>query len=232
MPESLNNVARTIWGANATALNTYSNFVPNNAIDGDDTTQWIALNYVVGQYIQIDLGQVRSISQYRILWASNIASSVNLQSSPDGSTWTTRDTHGGINTELDTGYLTLAAGPYAFRYWRLLCNGPVVAGSPGNGNSPQIFTLELIATGLNPVARDTQESVDVLISPTIANVRSTQVVVEGLLNPVTSNIRTTQVVTEALVNVTSENLRFTQVVLEVLWIKSGSGSVYATILGF
>ncbi|WP_271189002.1 cellulose binding domain-containing protein [Dactylosporangium matsuzakiense] len=59
-----------------------------NAVDGDRGTRWSS-SYTDPQWIQVDLGAVRPVRQVILRWEAAYARSYEVQTSADGTTWTT-----------------------------------------------------------------------------------------------------------------------------------------------
>jgi hypothetical protein len=77
------------------------------AFDGDLTgTRWSS-QFSDPQWIQVDLGQVATLSQIKLYWEAAYATAFQLQASTDGTTWTTLQTvtggAGGTQTYTVTG---------------------------------------------------------------------------------------------------------------------------------
>lgn len=234
------NVAdKNISGVVASAFNYYDGYVPTNAIDGTWTepSRWVGADWNAGQYFKVDLGQSRSIDQWRVYQTRNSAGNdglglagdghpatyapnLKLQSSPDNSTWTDRHTLTGLTAQ-DTGYLTIPSGPFSARYWRILITGG------GPGNSPEFYEVELLATGLNPTVRLSQEPVEVVIEPSSGKVRLSQEPVEVVIQPSSQRVRLSQEVVEAVILPTSGQVRVSQFVVEVLTVLPKGARSYA-----
>jgi hypothetical protein len=76
-------------GKPATASSTESAAFPaSNAVDGDATTRWSSA-FSDPQWLQVDLGSTATISQVTLQWEAAFASGFQIQTSPDGTTWTT-----------------------------------------------------------------------------------------------------------------------------------------------
>ncbi|HEY9155270.1 MAG TPA: discoidin domain-containing protein, partial [Opitutaceae bacterium] len=101
----------------ATASSTESNSYPaSNAFDGDMTTRWSSA-YSDNQYIQVDLGGNYNINEVKLSWEAAYASHFQIQTSVDGSSWTTvQDVIG--NTSTSNDYTGLGA---TGRYVRINC---------------------------------------------------------------------------------------------------------------
>jgi len=61
---------------------------PSNATDGDISTRW-ASDWSDPQWLQVDLGSVQSFDHLELAWEAGYAKSYQVQTSSDGSTWTT-----------------------------------------------------------------------------------------------------------------------------------------------
>lgn len=59
-----------------------------NAIDGDPTTRW-ASDWSDAQTLTVDLGSAKSVARAILRWESAYGSSYKIETSADGSTWTT-----------------------------------------------------------------------------------------------------------------------------------------------
>ncbi|MFC6016735.1 ThuA domain-containing protein [Plantactinospora solaniradicis] len=65
-----------------------STHVAANAVDGNGGTRWGSL-YTDPQWISVDLGAVRTVDRVRLAWEAAYARAYQIQTSTDGSTWTT-----------------------------------------------------------------------------------------------------------------------------------------------
>ena len=80
------NIAR---GKTATASSAESAAFPaSNATDGDITTRWSS-GFSDPQWLQVDLGQATPISHVTLTWEAACAKAYQLQTSNDGTNWTT-----------------------------------------------------------------------------------------------------------------------------------------------
>lgn len=61
-------------------------FPPSNVTDGSTATRW-ASDWADPQWVQVDLGQVRSFNRVQLIWEGAYARSYRLEASDDGSTW-------------------------------------------------------------------------------------------------------------------------------------------------
>ncbi|MGW6934996.1 discoidin domain-containing protein [Lentzea sp. NPDC054927] len=86
-----------------------------NAVDGDPTTRWASLEGVDPQWIAVDLGSTATISKVKLNWEVAYASEYKIQTSSDGSSWSTKKTLTGQNGGIDETSLT-ASGRYVRIY--------------------------------------------------------------------------------------------------------------------
>ncbi|MBV1855183.1 discoidin domain-containing protein [Catellatospora sp. NEAU-YM18] len=76
-------------GKPATASSTETvNFPAPYAVDGDAATRWSSL-YSDPQWLRIDLGAGYTISRVKLVWENAYGRAYQVQTSPDGTTWTT-----------------------------------------------------------------------------------------------------------------------------------------------
>jgi beta-glucosidase len=76
-------------GRPATASSTESSLYPAaNAVDGNPSTRWSS-QFTDPQWIQVDLGSVQTIDRVHLVWEAAYASAYQIQTSTDGTTWTT-----------------------------------------------------------------------------------------------------------------------------------------------
>jgi hypothetical protein len=59
-----------------------------NAVDNNSTTRWGSA-YADPQWISVDLGATYNFSRVRLNWEAAYAKAYQIQTSPDGTTWTT-----------------------------------------------------------------------------------------------------------------------------------------------
>ena len=62
--------------------------LPAYAVDGDHGTRW-ASEWVDTAWVQVDLGSVQSFDHVQLAWEAAYATAYTVQTSTDGSTWTT-----------------------------------------------------------------------------------------------------------------------------------------------
>jgi hypothetical protein len=76
-------------GQPATASSTENaSFPASNAVDGNTSTRWSSA-FSDPQWLQVDLGATATISQVVLQWEAAYATAFQIQTSPDGTTWTT-----------------------------------------------------------------------------------------------------------------------------------------------
>ncbi|MEO3814266.1 ThuA domain-containing protein [Sphaerisporangium sp. B11E5] len=110
----------------ATASSTESGAYPaSNAVDASTTTRWSSA-FSDPQWIQVDLGATYTVNRVRLVWEAAYATAYQIQTSPNGSTWSTaRSVTGGNggednNTGLSAStryvriYGTTRATPYGY----------------------------------------------------------------------------------------------------------------------
>jgi chitodextrinase len=112
------NAADTLLSANkptATSSVEAETFGGANAVDGDPTTRWASLEGVDPQWIAVDLGGAATISKVKINWEAAYASEYKIQTSSDGSAWSTKKTLTAQNGGVDETAVT-ASGRYVRIY--------------------------------------------------------------------------------------------------------------------
>ena len=116
-------------------------FPASNAVDGNTGTRWSSA-FSDPQWLEVDLGASASISQVVLQWEAAYATAFQIQTSPDGTTWTsiysTTTGTGGTQTLNVTGtgrYVrmdgTARATQYGYSLWEFQVYG--TAGSGGGG---------------------------------------------------------------------------------------------------
>ncbi|WP_308102676.1 discoidin domain-containing protein [Lentzea sp. CC55] len=112
-----------------------------NAVDGSSTTRWASLEGVDPQWIAVDLGGNATISRVKLNWEAAYASEYKIQTSSDGSSWSTKKTLTGQNGGIDdvavstSGryvriYGTKRGTSYGYSLWEI-----EVWGSTANGDT-------------------------------------------------------------------------------------------------
>jgi hypothetical protein len=124
-----------------TASSTESAAYPaSNAVDGNTGTRWSSA-FSDPQWLQVDLGSSQSICQVTLNWEAAYATAFQIQTSPDGTNWTTiystTTGTGGTQTLNVTGtgryvrmYGTARATPYGYSLWEF---GVFTTGGGGGG---------------------------------------------------------------------------------------------------
>jgi hypothetical protein len=131
----------------ATASSTESAAFPATAaVDGDTGTRWSSA-FSDPQWLRIDLGETRSISQVVLSWEAAYGTAFQIQVSGDGSTWTTIYSTtagtGGTQTLDVTGngryirlYGTARATGYGYSLWEFSVYGDTGTEPPPPGTTP------------------------------------------------------------------------------------------------
>ncbi|GMA24626.1 hypothetical protein GCM10025864_23850 [Luteimicrobium album] len=110
-------------------------YVASKAVDGDGSTRW-ASQQSDDQWIKVDLGSTATIDHLVIDWEAAYGKAFTVQTSDDGSAWTTVATV----TNGSGGNQTVAA-PGSGRYVRLAFT------QRGTGYGYSIFSLHVFGTG-------------------------------------------------------------------------------------
>src|SRR5258706_2649063 len=134
-PTNTPSATATLSGSNlalnkpaTSSSNENSSLTPNLAVDGNTGTRWSSA-FSDPQWIQVDLGATTSINRVRLNWEAAYATAYQIQTSNDGSSWTTIYSTTSGNGGLDdlTGlsgsgryvrmYGTTRATPYGDSLW-------------------------------------------------------------------------------------------------------------------
>jgi hypothetical protein len=108
-------------------------FPAGNATDGDTATRWSSA-FSDPQWLEVDLGSTADISQVVLQWEAAYATAFQIQTSPDGTNWTTvystTTGTGGTQTLGVTGtgryvrmYGTARGTPYGYSLWEFQVYG-------------------------------------------------------------------------------------------------------------
>jgi hypothetical protein len=128
----------------ATASSTENAGTPaSNAVDGNTGTRWSSA-FSDPQWLQVDLGSSQSICQVTLNWEAAYATAFQIQTSPDGSAWTsiysTTTGTGGTQTLNVSGtgryvrmYGTARATAYGYSLWEFGVS--TTSGGGGGGNT-------------------------------------------------------------------------------------------------
>ena len=85
------------------------------AVDGNTTTRWSSL-FADPQWIYVDLGSTYNINRVKVTWEAAYASAYRIETSADGSQWTTIKTITGNTTTVNDHPELTAAGRYVRIY--------------------------------------------------------------------------------------------------------------------
>jgi len=154
-------------GRPTTASSTENTTFPaSNATDGNASTRWSSA-FSDPQWIQVDLGQSYNISHVTLDWEAAYGKAYQIQTSADGSSWTTiystTTGDGGADDLAVTGigryirmYGTARGTPYGYSLYDFKVNG-TAAGSGGGGGTGGVISLrahannEYVTAGTNPL---------------------------------------------------------------------------------
>jgi chitinase len=121
------------------------------ATDGNSSTRWSSL-FSDPQWIQVDLGSSYNVTQVTLSWEAAYGRSFQIQTSPDGSAWTTifstTTGAGGIQTLNVTGtgryvrmYGTARGTAYGYSLWDFGIQGTPASGGGGGISSSAWYTV-------------------------------------------------------------------------------------------
>jgi hypothetical protein len=123
------------------------------AVDGNPTTRWSSAA-ADPQWLQVDLGAARTLCQVTLTWEAAYARAYQIQTSTDGTTWTTgyATTTGDGGTDVvtvgGTGryvrvYGTGRATAYGYSLWEFAVNTTGGSTIPGGGSlGPNVLTFD------------------------------------------------------------------------------------------
>jgi hypothetical protein len=132
-------------GQPATASSIQSSSYPaSNAVDGNLSTRWSSA-FSNPQWLQVDLGASASVSKVVLYWEAAYGKAFQIQTSPDGTNWTTIYSTtagtGGTQTLNITGtgryvrmYGTQRATGYGYSLWEFQVYGTIAGGGCGTAN--------------------------------------------------------------------------------------------------
>jgi hypothetical protein len=144
-------------GKTATASSTESaTYAASAAVDGSTTTRWSSA-FSDPQWLQVDLGSTDTISQVVLNWEAAYATSYQIQTSTDATTWTTiystTSSSGGSQTLTVTGtgryirlYGTARATAYGYSLWEFQVYGSTATTTCGTTNAAQGSTATASST--------------------------------------------------------------------------------------
>ncbi|MCO5995268.1 discoidin domain-containing protein [Actinoallomurus rhizosphaericola] len=143
-------------GRPATASSTEnSGTTASNAVDGDTGTRWSSA-FSDPQWLQVDLGSSQSICQVVLQWETAAGKAYQIQTSPDGNTWTTiystTTGQGGTETLNVSGtgryvrmYGTARTTGYGYSLWEFVVHTASGGGGtlPGGGDlGPNVYVFD------------------------------------------------------------------------------------------
>lgn len=108
-------------GAAITVDSVYQNdptYAANYAIDGDDSTRWASAVNAGTHWLQVDLGEVKSVNQVQINWESAYGRNYTVSASVDGTNWQTMVT---ITGNTNAGLMSHSFNTVSARYLLLNC---------------------------------------------------------------------------------------------------------------
>jgi F5/8 type C domain-containing protein len=145
-PGSVSTAAAASCGTTNIALNKTAtasslenaSFPASAAVDGNTGTRWSSA-FSDPQWLEVDLGSAQSICQVTLDWETAYGKAFQIQTSADGSTWTTiystTSGTGGTQTLPVTGtgryirmYGTVRGTPYGYSLWEFQVYGPASGG--------------------------------------------------------------------------------------------------------
>ena len=129
-----------------------SSFPASAAVDGNTGTRWSSA-FSDPQWLEVDLGASQTICEVTLNWEAAYATAFQIQTSPDGTTWTsiysTTTGTGGTQTLSVSGtgryirmYGTARATPYGYSLWEFgvyTTTGGTSGGGGGSGAPPASF---------------------------------------------------------------------------------------------
>jgi hypothetical protein len=157
-------------GQPATASSTQSaSFPASAAVDGNTGTRWSSA-FSDPQWLQVDLGSTASISQVVLQWETAYATAFQIQTSPDGTNWTTiystTTGTGGTQTLNVTGtgryvrmYGTARATQYGYSLWEFQVYG-TAGGSTSCGSTDAALNQPATASSLENSSFPASAAVD------------------------------------------------------------------------
>jgi hypothetical protein len=144
-------------GQPATASSTENaSFPASAAVDGNTGTRWSSA-FADPQWLEVDLGSTATVSQVVLQWEAAYATAFQIQTSPDGTNWTTiystTTGAGGTQTLNVTGtgryvrmYGTKRATQYGYSLWEFQVYGSASGSGGGSSCNPTDAALNHPAT--------------------------------------------------------------------------------------
>ncbi len=140
------------------------------AVDGNLGTRWSSA-FSDPQWLEVDLGSTQTICQVTLNWEAAYATAFQIQTSPDGSTWTsiysTTTGTGGTQTLNVTGsgryirmYGTARATQYGYSLWEFSIYGPAGSGGGTCGTTNVALNKTATASSLENAGDPASAAVD------------------------------------------------------------------------
>jgi len=155
--------ANIAQGKPATASSVQDGSLPAaDAVDGNTATRWSSA-FSDPQWLQVDLGQTYNISHVTLNWEAAYARAFQIQTSNDGTMWTTiystTTGTGGVQDLAVTGtgryirmYGTARATQYGYSLWEFSVNGSPATGSGTLLSQGRPATASSLENGSFPAA--------------------------------------------------------------------------------
>ena len=145
-------------------------FPAQDAVDGNLGTRWSSA-FSDPQWLEVDLGSTQSICQVVLNWENAYGKAFQIQTSPDGSTWTTiystSTGTGGTQTLNVTGsgryirmYGTARGTQYGYSLWEFQVYGPASGGGGTCGTTNIALNKTATASSLENAGFPAQDAVD------------------------------------------------------------------------
>ncbi|WBQ08660.1 discoidin domain-containing protein [Kribbella sp. CA-293567] len=148
----------------ATASTTESSgFAPKYAVDGSTTTRWASREGSDAEWIQVDLGASANLTRIKLNWEAAYGKGYRVQTSANGTTWTTVHTtttgNGGLDEIPVSGSaryvridLTKRGTAYGYSLWEFEVYGTADDGGgttpPGGGSTVDVSTAAQLQSAL------------------------------------------------------------------------------------
>ncbi|WP_329177517.1 galactose-binding domain-containing protein [Streptomyces sp. NBC_01477] len=142
--------------------NESATFPASNATDGDITTRWSS-GFSDPQWLQVDLGQNYNVNHATLTWEAAAASAYQLQTSTDGTNWTTvytnnnspadiQDTNLSVTARYVRVYATARSSQYGDSLYEIALFGSPSSGGGDPGGGP----ATLLSQGKTATASSTE----------------------------------------------------------------------------
>jgi hypothetical protein len=158
-------------GQPATASSTENaNFPASAAVDGNTGTRWSSA-FSDPQWLEVDLGSTATVSQVVLQWETAYATAFQIQTSPDGTNWTTiystTTGTGGTQTLNVTGtgryvrmYGTKRATQYGYSLWEFQVYGSASGGGSSCNTTDAALNHPATASSLENASFPASAAVD------------------------------------------------------------------------